>query len=218
MKNLMILGCFILCQFSCAQKYFEGKVTFNKTYEPIDTRLTAELLAEYYGNWMIGMVQENRYLMYAPLNSKDTMKIYYFLESSDGYIENSNSDTIEHFRIDEELAVLKNVKSVNSKKMVLGELCSAVSIEYKPNIDYIEKVIGVYYFNPKYKLNKELYIHHKDNFWNLFVAKSGSISVRNEITYFPIYKAIYQASNIEEQKIDDRLFILNPNKFIKEKD
>lgn len=213
-KYYILLTCFIVSQWSCAQDYFEGKVIFEKSYQTLNPRVTNEMLNEHYGNWMIGFVQENRYLMYAPLDSKDTTKIFYFLETSDGYVEKTNSDTIEHFRIDEAPGTLRKIELVNSTKLILGDKCKAVKIEYTPKEGYIEKVSGVYYFNPKYKLNSKYYINHKESFWNLFVEKSGSISVRNEITYFPFFKSVYEATNIIEQEIDDELFKLNPNKYI----
>ncbi|GEM_PF-1047401 len=214
LEYFLLLYLVLLNQTSFAQKYFEGKVIFEKSYEPLDSRLTSQLLTEYYGNRTIGLVQEKRYLMYVPLNSKDTLKIYYFLETCDGYIDRPNSDTIDHFNIDETPGILTKYELVDAEKLILGDKCKAVSIEYKPKEDYIDKVSGIYYFNPKYKLNKKYYVNHGESFWNLFVAKSGSISVRNEITYYPLYKAIYQASKIIEQKIDNNLFKLNPKKYI----
>ena len=76
---------------------------------------------------------------------------------------------------------------------------------------------GKYYYNPKYKLNKQAYSNHKSGFWNLFVNESGSISVRNEVVHKPLYTSIMEAFQIIEKKIPEDLFEIDiENKFVKE--
>ncbi len=209
---------FIIILFSSisfGQDYFEGQVNFKKSYESMDSRFSEEILEKFYGGWMTGFLQENRYVVYAPLNENDTMKVFYFLETSDGFIETTNSDTIEYFRIDEQSDELISAELTSEKKIVLGDTCQSFRIEYLPKDGFPEKVEAIYYYNTNYGLNPEYYSNHKESFWNLYVKETKSISVRNEIISYPFYKTIYEATGIIEGKIDDSFFILSQNKVIK---
>ena len=142
------------------------------------------------------------------------MKVFYFLETSDGYIERTDSDTISHFRIDKESGELINANLTDDKKIVLGDTCQSFSIEYLQKEEYINKVEAKYFFNKKYRLNPKYYQNHKEEFQNIYVSETESISVRAEITNYPLYKSIYQATEIIEKEIDDKYFKLNSKKHI----
>ncbi|GEQ86124.1 hypothetical protein ULMS_16320 [Patiriisocius marinistellae] len=101
---------------------------------------------------------------------------------------------------------------------ILDELCESISIVYKPTgtESFFQIFKGKYYFNPKYKLNKNLYKKYTDGFWNLFVEESESISIKNETEFYPLFKTIQEATKIEEKKIPFSMFEPNLSKIIVE--
>ncbi|EZH75248.1 hypothetical protein ATO12_00285 [Aquimarina atlantica] len=186
---------------------------------PTMENLTQEMLKKEIGDTIIGYVRERKYAM--TNNAKGdlgAMKMIFLLDENIMYIEYEKSDTIRMSRIDKIPGELLKMEENNDDvKNVLGDKCSSIRLEYKDS-RYGLETRSTHYFNPKYRLNKEAYQNHKYGYWNLFVDKSGSISVRNEDNLYPIYKSVMEAFSIEEKEVSDELFKISEGKVIKSMD
>jgi hypothetical protein len=197
-----------------ADQYFQGDVNFIISYEPKSPE-AQEFIDNYMSTQMVGTVMENKYKISEMTKALGKVTTYYYLNESRIYYDIENSDTIKWYPLDKEPGELISVtKNEKEQKKVLGAYRESVTIKYISDSPYSERHEGTYYFHPQYKLNKELYANHKSGFWNLFVNKSGSISVFNEIYVVPLYKSTHEAIEIKEREVSEEEFILNPNKAI----
>ncbi|NAS13332.1 hypothetical protein [Poritiphilus flavus] len=206
---------------SYSQDYFEGEVHFKINYEPLMDQISEELLIQEFGDTLIGYVQERRYIM--ETNTKGEMgrtRLIMMMDENYAYLDGDKSDTIYKYRLDKESAKLLRIEKKESETAtVLGDVCPSVELDYEttdPN-SYFKQSIGRYYYNPKYRLNKEAYANHESGFWNLYVNEAGAISVLNMVVTWPIYRSIMKAFKIHETKVPDKMFDLNQTqKIIKE--
>jgi len=201
--------------------YFEGEVHFRVSCRSLDSRIPQEYLENEIGDSFIGKVKENKYLMIQNTNGiHGNYKAIMLLDEGIGYEIYEKSDMIYRFSLlenpDELIEVALNE---DDSKVILEDTCKSVTIKYKPSgtSDVIEYVEAKYYFNSNYKLSKEKYKNHNYSFWNKFVDKSGSISVRNEILTYPLYETVYQAVEIIEKEIAEEEFEIDVNKIIVER-
>ena len=203
-----------------SQNYFEGIVLYEIEYEPIANNISEKSLVEEMGDSLIAYIQEHRYLMI--FNTKSDLgvnKIFVSLEEGYAYIDYEQSDTIYKYKINKKSgALLKYEHTPNDKKKILDNICESITINYQPSDtdNSYEVRRAKYYFDPRYKLNAKAYANHNENFWNLFVNKSNSISVRNEVEYYPIYRSVQQAVKVIEKILPDQIFLIDTNKYIKE--
>lgn len=191
------------------------------SYESSSESIPTALLENEFGAAFTAYVQEDRYAMiYHSTGQFGWMKVIVSLKEGYSYTEFEKSDTIVKSKLNngqEELLEFK--RNSDTKKMVLNELCEAVSIVIKP-LDpeaFYQEQRGTHYFNPKYKLNAKLYENYTDGFWNLFVAESNAISIRNETEFFPLFKKIDEATSVVAKAVPDAIFKLDPNKTVLEK-
>lgn len=202
------------------QEYFEGVLEYKVSYESFSESIPTELLENEFGTSFTAYVQEDRYAMvYHSTGQFGWMKVIVSLKEGYSYTEFENSDTITKSRLNigqEELIEFK--RNSDTKKMVLGELCESVTINFKPlaSDSFYQEQRGTHYFNPKYKLNAKLYENYTDGFWNLFVAESNAISIRNETEFYPLFKKIDEATSIDTKAVPDAIFKLDPNKTVLE--
>lgn len=203
-----------------SNEYFEGEVHFRVTTKALDKRIPQEILDRETGTEMIGKVNRDKYLMYQNTGGKlGAVKTILLLEEGIGYVEYANSDTINQFSIEVPPGeLLKAQVNEEDHKVILGDTCRSMTFKYTPTNSYgvIEYVEATYYFNPRFKLDKEKYAKHKMSFWNKFVEMgNGGVSVRNEIINYPIYSTTYEATKIIEKAIPEEEFLPNHSKFIK---
>ncbi len=199
--------------------YFEGEVHFDISNLSLNKMIPKEILDPEAGTKMIGKVKRNKYITYINTSGKKgKTKVIYLLEEAIGYIEYENSDTITKISLEENKDKLLEIKlNKTDKKEILGDSCESISMKFIPDENYgiVSSVHEVHYFNPKYRLDKKLYVTHKVNFWNQFVNLSGSISVRNENIVYPLFKTVMEATQIIEKEISEEEFKLNPSKIVK---
>ena len=145
------------------------------------------------------------------------MKIIVRLDQGYSYTEYEKKDTISKTKFGlEKNKLLEFNHNSDNKKKVLGELCESITMEYQSSDpkSFFQTYRGKYYFNPKYRLNPELYKNYSDGFWNLYVKESKSISIRNEIEFYPLFKTFQEAISIDEKKIPLKTFEPNSEKVI----
>ncbi|MDY8137676.1 hypothetical protein [Aquimarina sp. 2201CG5-10] len=201
------------------QEYFEGELHYKIEYQTLHKQIPVSVLEREMGTSFTAYVQEDRYAMiYHAKGQRGWMKVIVDLKKGYSYQEFEKSDTIIKTKFGaekEELITFK--RNSNNKKKVLNELCESVTIEYKPmgTKAFFEKFKGRYYFNPKYKLNAELYKNYTSGFWNLYVKESESISIRNETEFLPLFKSVQEVTSIIKKEVSDKVFELNKTKIIK---
>ena len=215
MKQNLLLTLPLLFIFLNAksQEYFEGEVHFKTTYESLLQNVPKELLIQEFGDTLIGYVQENRYIMKSNTSGDSgEQTLLMLMDENSIYFVQEKSDTIYRYPIDKGTEELLDVHKIKDEtKVILGDVCPAVVLNTKNNDSESPFTVslGRYYYNPKYKLNKEAYRNHKSGHWNAFVNESGAISVRNEVRHEPIYKSVMEAFKIIPKKIPDELFDIN---------
>lgn len=193
-----------------SQEYFEGEVHFKTTYETLVESVPNELLIKEFGDSLVGYVQENRYIMKSNTRGASGEQTFLMLMDQNlVYFVQEKSDTIYRYPINQVKEELLEVHKIKDEtKIILGDACPAIVLNTK-NVDPknpFTVTLGKYYYNPKYKLNKEAYKNHKSGHWNAFVNESGAISVRNEVRHEPIYKSVMEAYLILPKEIPDELF------------
>lgn len=204
-----------------SQSYFEGEVVMAIKYTSINDNISEKILAQEFGDTLIGYTQESRYVMH--MNSRGAIgksKMLLFLDKGYGLMEIEKSDTIYKFKLDKEPGELVNFKHhPEIKKVILGDSCPSITVKFKgKDEDYFQYEEGTYFYNPKYKLNKAYYKNYKNNYWNLIIGESGAMCVRNENLVFPLWRAESEAISIVEKEIPDAFFEPNPDKVIIEAD
>lgn len=202
------------------QEYFEGEINYKIKYEPINPNIPTNYLETELGKTFTAFVKEDRYAMiYQATGQKGWLKVIVRLDQGYSYTEFERSDTIvkTKFGKQKEELIKFNRNSAN-KKEILGELCESVSITYKSTDpeSFFQMFNGTYYFDPRYKLNKNLYENYTDGFWSLYVEESESISIRNETEFYPLFKAVQEATSITEKQIPFSIFEIDENKVITE--
>jgi hypothetical protein len=223
MKNLRLLQSFfflILISNVYGQDYFEGEINYKIEYETLNPNIPASYLETELGKSFTAYVKEDRYAMiYHATGQQGWMKIIVRLDQGYSYTEFQKSDTIVKSKFGTENNELIEFKrNLEDKKLVLGELCESITINYKPTDpkSFFQTFRGKYYFDPKYKLNANLYKNYTDGFWNLYVKESESISIRNETEFSPLFRAIQEAISIEIKDTPFSMFEPNVSKIINE--
>ena len=200
---LIILLLFHVASFSQeTEKYFEGEVTFISEYESLDPDVPDGYWYYVFGDTFVGIVKEDKYKTVSTSEAEGTTTTIYDLRAKKIFIENSESDTVKWYPLDEEAGELISIERNKAEKKVLFDAeRESITIEYIPKETFIEKIVSTHYFMPEHKLNKELYADHKVNFWHLFINESGSISIRNEGYIYPFFKRTDQVTKIEERDV-----------------
>jgi hypothetical protein len=221
MKNVRILYALLLLLLISnvyGQEYFEGELNYKIEYQPLNPNIPKEYLETELGKSFTAYVKEDRYAMiYHATGQKGWMKIIVRLDQGYSYTEFEKSDTIVKTKFGIEKAELTAFKrNTDVKKVILDELCESVTIEYKPTDpdSFYQTFKGKYYFDPRHKLNVNLYKNYTDGFWNLFVEESESISIRNETEFSPLFKVVEEATSIEKKETPFAMFEPNELKII----
>lgn len=202
-----------------AQDFFEGELNYKIEYQSNNENLPTSMLEREFGTSFTAYVKEDRYAMiYHGKGQQGWMKIIVRLDEGYSYTEFEKLDTITKNKFGtEKNHLIKFERNQNDKKIILGEKCESITLQYKPkdSISFFTEMRGKYYFNPKYKLNAKRYSEYTDGFWNLFVKESNAISIRNETEFYPLFKSIEEVTSIVEKNIDKAVFEPNPNKTLK---
>ena len=212
--KLIVLALIIFVSTSAqSQKYFEGEVHFKTEYESFLETIPQELLIQEFGDTLVGYVQERRYIMKS--NTKGAIgsqTMIMLMDENLVYLIQEKSDTIFKYPMDKVQEKLLEVHKIKDETItVLGDPCPALILNTK-NMNQESPFtvsLGKYYYNPKYKLNKDAYKNHKSGHWDSFVNESGAISVRNEVRHEPLYKSVMEAFLILPKEIPDELFDIN---------
>ena len=215
-----LLGFIFLISINCfSQEYFEGELNYNIEYESNNESISTNFLKKEFGVSFTAYVKEDKYAMiYYGKGQKGWMKVIVRLDEGFKYTEFEKSDTIVKTKFGKEKNDLISFKqNTDEKKEILGTECESITIEYEEgdSDSFIKEVRGKYYFDPKYKLNSALYSKYTDGFWNLYVKESESVSIRNEVEFYPLFKSIQEVTSIVEKKIDNTMFEPNKEKIIK---
>jgi len=225
MKNKNLIGIIILVllfnwNYGSSQNYFEGEMYFHIDYELIDNKISKNNLIKQMGDSVVAYLKEDKFVLLH--NSKGKLgkrKTIFLLNEGFNYVDYEKSDTIMRFNLNKISGKLLNFnRNLHENKPILNELCESITIEFESTNkeDFFQKHKGKYYFSANnYKLNPKYYRNYESNFWNLFVKESTSISLRNEVEYYPLFKSIQQVYGTIKRKIPDSVFQLNKNKYIK---
>ncbi len=210
----------LLVSSGYAQNYFEGEIYYQIVYDSSSNKLSKNSLIQEMGDSLTAYIKPDKFVLKHNTKGKYGRKRTIFLLAEGfSYIEYEKYDTILKFDLKKKSGELVSFEhNRDERKFVLNQLCESITIEFKSTDkdDYFQKKTGKYYFSSeKYKLNPEFYKNYRSNFWNLYVEKSGSISLWNEIEYFPIFKSTQQAYAIINTKVPDSLFEINTGKYIK---
>ena len=223
MKNTLRISILLFFSFITilsAQDFFEGELKYKIDYESLNPNIPESYLERELGSSFSAYVKEDRYTMiYDAKGTQGWMKVIVRLDQGYTYTEYEKLDTIVKTKFGSEKNKLVHFKRNSAnKKEILDELCESVSIHYEPQdpTSYFQSFQGTYYFNPKYKLNSKLYDNYTDGFWNLFVGESNAISIRNEISFSPLFKSIQEVTSIEPKQIPLEMFEPNTAKIIAE--
>lgn len=203
-----------------SQNYFEGEIYYHVEYDMLNDKLSKNLLVQEMGDSVAAYIKPDKFLLIYNTKGKfGKKKTIFLLKEGYGYIDFEKSDTIVKFNLSEESGeLIKFSRNYRDRRQVLNELCESITIEFKPmgESDFVHERRGKYYFSSKnHRLNPKFYENYKNNFWNLFVQESESISIRKEVEYFPVFKLVQEAYAIVKKEIPDSIFEINQNKHIK---
>ncbi|MEO0468240.1 MAG: hypothetical protein AAF206_01370 [Bacteroidota bacterium] len=213
---ICLLFSFLTSAHLQAQKAFEGEIVYAITYEPIQKDFDTGFLQKEYGDTLIALIKEDKYVMFQ--NSSGPMglsKIVYLLDKKMAYMDYEKSDTIISLATDGKGAELfRFERDAETKKEVLDKSCESILIEYKPATNYVDKISTRLFFHPDYALNPEKYASLSSDFLHRYAAEAKALSLRVETTYGTYYRAINHAVSITPRTIDESEFELDPGKAI----
>lgn len=220
-SNLFLSYLFFLCSLGIvqSQEYFEGEIYYHIEYDLLNDKLSKNILIQEMGDSIVAYIKSDKFiLMHNTKGKLGNKRTIFLLKEGYGYIDFEKSDTIMKFGLSKKSGeLIKFSRNYKDKRHILNELCESITIEFKTiKNDLVQEHRGKYYFSSKkQRLDPKFYKNYKNNYWNLFVQESESISLRNEIEYFPAFKFVQQAYAIVKREIPDSIFQINKNKHVK---
>ena len=177
---------------------FEGQITYQTSYKSKIPNLTDEQFTSMMGTTMEYFVKEGNY--------KTTTDGTFFQWQL--YI---NKDNKLYTKMSNSPAVLWNDGAVNSDEVlkaevnkgvitILGNLCDELVLTCKSGIQK-------YYFNPKLKVDPNLYALHKYGNWNEIISRCNSLPLKM-IVDNPQFTLECEATAITPTKLEGSLFVL----------
>jgi hypothetical protein len=187
--------------------YFEGKITYEINYVPktknADTAflnmLTPSKAEMYYkeGNFYEkfegGLIREE----------------YYRKNENKDYTLQDSNDTLYWIDCGKEGAGLQKTEVNPAKKKILGIMCDELVLHY--NYKRVK-----FYFNPDtLKINPDWYAKFTFQNKNIQMQMMKSLYLGFEMEY-PDFTIVWTITNIEPQKINDKLLLIPSNKILKQ--
>jgi len=207
-KNILILLAFAFCIPCFSQKYFEGIVEYDITYQTSNPEINTEGLKEIFGTKLKFYHKDGTYMReYFNDQGNSIRKFIYLTATNRLYIiEALNTDTIYYSDASEKL--FDNYQLTNGPAdTVLDCVCPSTVIKYR----YYEKLIGdtlsmkmEYFFCHKLAVNPEYY---KNYFvWYDIVKKQKSVAIKFSEETENLFKLTYTANKIEQTKLSKEIF------------
>ena len=166
--SFLIVALFLSCALFGQSEFFEGTFVYDMTYVDKTGEMSKKDAKKFMGDQQTWTISGGRYTslmngmmpiaVYWPGN--DTLYMHIGGMESLWWINaKENPDQLVKWEIEE-----------NAEK-IKGVMCNKMVIQ-------AEKETQTIYYNPKIKLNAELYQNHNYGFWNLYTEKAGGLAYR----------------------------------------
>ncbi|WP_438422228.1 hypothetical protein [Aquimarina macrocephali] len=177
---------------------FEGKITYQNSYESKTPNLTNEQL-----NLLMGTIQE--YVIKnanykTSFNGKMNQFQIYRSEENKLYNKFSNANILYWSDGSVEGEKIVEVKKVKNKEMILGINCDELTMR-------TSRGIYIYYYNSKYAIDPNNFKDHIFGNWYAYVKESKSIPLKM-VMDTPEFKSTSIAIKIEELEVKKEIFDL----------
>ena len=215
MKFFTLCIALFLAQQSFSQNYFEGTVTYEYQYQSLYKFITTEYIKKTFPSGEIKTYKGSKLVIQTFFPEKtDTLKTIYVLDEQVGYVINPASDTIKQFSFNTIPGELLKSEKIGLTKEVLGKNCPAVQLEYIAELYKGKKINAVYYYDPAFPLNADLYQNFKQGYLNLYTEMAQSIVLASTMSYENLYRVDGTATKIDKKDIQDSFFDLPKDKVI----
>jgi hypothetical protein len=198
------IGLFILFIFAitfCYAQSFEGKITYKNSYKSKIPTFTDEQFTAMMGSSQEFNMKGGNYQ--SSLNGTLVQWQVYVNKDNKIYSKFSNSP-----------AVLWNDAAVNSDSVLSAKINKSVIdiLGYKCDELILTCRSGIqkYYFNPKLKIDSNLFQNFKFQNWYEYVSRAKAVPLKMIIDNAQ-FSLESTATEVLPQKIDDALFALPPN-------
>ena len=207
-KNILALLAFIFCLSGFSQKYFEGVVEYDITFQSSNPALNVDGLKEIFGIKMKFYHKDGSYMReYFNDKGNPIRKFSYVTSTNRLYITDVlKADTIYYSDASEKL--FDNYQIINGPTdTVLDCICPSNVITYR----YYEKLLGdtldmkaEYFFCHQLPVNPDYY---KNYFlWYDIIKKQKSVAIKFSEETVNFFKMTYTATKIEHTKLTKEIF------------
>ncbi len=183
---------------------FEGKITYQNSYESKTPNLTNEQLNLLMGTTQEYIIKEGNYK--TSFNGQLNQYQLYLNKDNKLYNKFSTADVLywSDGAIEGEKVV--DLKVVKNKEDILGLKCDELTMK-------TSKSTYIYYYNSKYSINPNHFKKHFFGNWYAYVKASKAVPLKI-VMDTPEFKSVSIATNIDELIIEENDFAL-PNLVLK---
>jgi hypothetical protein len=201
---LFLLGLSVLTSFYFIQKskdYFEGRVEYEVSYQPFDTRFNEEDLLENDGSKIILTFKEGNYKReYYGKTGKLIKKVTYNQKENVLYIV--ANDTIYYYSpVGTYMQLNKLIQGKDEK--VLNQVCKSYYVElFDPLAPApIQTTKYQYFVDPQLSVNPDWYRQFTEGSWDKIMASLNSITLKHTMEQ-EWYKQTVTATRVDRRKIE----------------
>lgn len=212
-NNLLIIFCFLLfaSQMVYAQDYFEGKVTYDISYEPIHPNATVEFLEENYGVKEILYYKKGHYkkIRLNRLNDTISILVYSPKKNTTYGTHISVRDTLMVYGSDDNIMLSYKEKNLGKVSVNDFETYSIQYVfDYKQEFDLggNKKSEKTYCFSENFPIKHKWHKNQKDGFYNKIIKKNPYLILKVVDNDFYIKIETKVAVSVERIKVDKNTF------------
>lgn len=203
MKKTKHLISIILLVWAAAQgavyaQSFEGKITYQVTYESKMPKVSDDQLTAFMGGSHEYYIKGGDYMMLS--DGEYFQSLLYVSSENRLYIKTVESDTLYWMDGDFEESEVESFRFLDEEEKVMGMECDVLEV-------IKSKGKSVYYFNDEYKIDPDLFINHSFEGLNFVLQKTKSLLLK-AISEGEEYTRISIATSVDSLKLDNALFQL----------
>lgn len=201
MNRILLLLLVVLISMTGENGNFEGRIIYKNVYTSKLDNVSSEQLTKMMGDTQDYFIRNGDYMSVS--NGSFFQWQLYINKDNKLYNKMSNSETL-----------LWNDGSLESDEVIKAEINKAAAVVLGYTCDELvltcKSGVQKYYFNKKFKADKNLYINHKYGNWYAYLSRTDALPLKTIIdnSQFTLEST---ALLIREMKIDTSNFRLPPN-------
>ena len=212
-KSFLILLTFLLCIPGFSQKYFEGVVEYEITFQASSPDINEAALKRIFGTKLKFYYKEGTYMREYLNENDNSIRKYIYLATNNRmyFVEMKDQDTITfHDASDKPFENYQIVKGETDT--ILDCSCPSWKINYRHFEKNFNDTINFreqYFFCHQLPVNPDYYKNYY--IWSEVIKKEKSVALKFTEEMEGYFKIFYTAKKINPVKVDDHVFEFDKN-------